>query len=70
MIKVSDIFHIVYKGNPKTRFVETLMVLLWDLKVIVSSSFKVTTRNHSHIIRSGRSEVAATRSYIVDDLNL
>ena len=70
MIKVSDIFHIVYKENPKAHFVETLEVLLWDLKDIVLSSFKVTIGNHSHIIRSGRSEVAATRSYVVDDLNL
>jgi len=36
----------------------------------VPSPFKVTTENHSHIIRIVRYEVAATRSYIVDDLNL
>ena len=70
MIKVSDIFHIIYKENPKAHFLETLKVLLWDLKDIVLSSFKVTIGNHSHIIRSSRSEVVATRSYIVDDLNL
>jgi len=44
-------------------------VLLWDLKGIVPSSFKITSRNHSHIIRTGRSQVVATRSYIADDLN-
>ena len=70
MIKVSDIFHIVYKENPKAHFLETLKVLLGDLKDIVLSSFKVTIGNHSHIIRSSRSEVVATRSYIVLDLNL
>ena len=32
------------------------------------SPFKVTIGNHSHTIRIGRFEVAATRSYIVDDL--
>ena len=41
-----------------------------NLKGIVPSSFKVITRNHSYTIRTGRSEVAATRSYIVNDLNL
>ena len=70
MIRVSNLFHIVFKGNPKARFGEILEVLLWDLKGILPSSFKVTTENHSHIIRFGRSEVVATRSYIVDDLNL
>jgi len=36
----------------------------------MSSSFEVTTENHSHIIRSDRFEVAVTRSTTVDDLNL
>ena len=42
---VSDLFYIVFEENCKTRFIETLEVLLWDLKCIVSSSFKVTTKN-------------------------
>ena len=42
MIRVSNLFHIVYKGNPKVRFEETLEVHLGDLKGIVPSSFKVT----------------------------
>ena len=42
-------------------FWETLEVLLWDLKGIVPSSFKVTTINHSYIIRSGRFEVSANK---------
>ena len=67
---VSDLFHIVFKENSKALFGETLEVLLWDLKGIVPSSFKVTTGNHSHIIKSARSEVAATRSTTADDLNL
>ena len=49
---------------------KTLEVLLGDLKGIVLSSFKVTIRNHSHIIRTDRFEVATTRYYITDDLNL
>ena len=32
------------------------------------SPFKVTIGNHSHTIRIGRSEVAAIRSYIANDL--
>ena len=68
-MRVLDLFYIVFKGNPKPQFVETLEVLFWDLKDIVASSFKVTTKNHSHTIITGRSEVAATRSTIVDDLN-
>ena len=47
VIMVSDLFHIVYKENPKARFGETFEVLLWDLKGFVPSSFKVTTENHS-----------------------
>ena len=70
VIRVSNLFHIVYKENPKPHFVETLEVLLWDLKGIVSSSFKVTSGNHSHIIRFGRSKVVVTRSTTTDDLNL
>ena len=46
----------------------TLEVLLWDLKGSVSSSVKVTTGYHSHIFKIGRSEVAAWRSTIVEDL--
>ena len=34
------------------------------------SSIKFTTENHFYIIRSSRSEVAATRSTTADDLNL
>ena len=49
-------------------FWETLEVLLWYLEGIVPFSFKVTTGNHSHIIRSGRFEVAATRSTTDGDL--
>ena len=70
MIRVSDLFLIVYKGNPKACFEETLEVLLWDLKGIMPSSFKFTARNHSHIIRSSRSEVAGTRTTIADDLKV
>ena len=70
VIRVSVLFHIAYKGNPKACFEETLEVLLWDLKDIVPSPIKVTTRNHSHIIRSSRSEVVVTRSTTADDLNL
>ena len=32
------------------------------------SLFKVTTENHSHTIRTSRSKVAASRSYITNDL--
>ena len=32
------------------------------------SPFKVTTENHSHTIRTGRSNVAATRSTTAGDL--
>jgi len=32
------------------------------------SPFKVTIGNHSHTIRIGRSEVAAKRSYMANDL--
>ena len=70
MIRVSNLFHIVFKGNPKARFVMTLKVLLWDLKDVVSSPIKVTTENHSHTIRTGRSKVAATKSTTANDLNL
>jgi len=69
VIRVLDLFHIVFKENLKARFVKTLDVLLWDLKGTVPSSFKVTIKNHSHTIRTDRSEVATTRSYIIDDLN-
>ena len=69
VIRISNLFHIVYKGNPKVCFEETFEVLLSDLKGIVPSSFKVTTENHSHTIRIGRSEVVATRSTIANDLN-
>ena len=68
MIKVSDLFHILSKENPKAHFVMTLEVLLWDLKGTMPSPFKVTTGNHSYIIRIGRSKVATTRSTTVDDL--
>ena len=47
----------------------TLEVLLWDLKGVVPSLFKVTTGNHSHTIIIGRSKVAAIRLKTVDDLN-
>ena len=70
MIRVSDLFHILFKGNSKAHFEKTLEVLLWDLKGIMPYSFKVTTRNHSHTIRTGRSEIAAIRSITADDLNL
>ena len=53
-----------YKKETLTTFShiwETLKVLLWDLKGIVPSSFKVTTGNHSHTIRIGRSEDDATK---------
>ena len=70
MIRVSDLFHILFKGNLKACFIMTLEVLLWDLKGIMPSPFKVTIGNHSHTIRIGRSEVAATRSTTADDLNL
>ena len=68
MIRISNLFHIVFKGDPTTRFVMTLEVLLWDLKGTVLSSFKVTTENHSHTIRIGKSKVATTRSTTANDL--
>ena len=34
------------------------------------SSFKVIARNHSHIIRSSRSEVVATKSTTANDLKV
>ena len=34
------------------------------------SPFKVTIGNHSYTIRTGRSKVAASRSYIANELNL
>ena len=70
MIRVSNLFHIVFRGNPKALFVETLEELLGDLKGVVPYIFKITTGNHSHIIRTSRSKVATTRSTIADDLNL
>ena len=70
MIRVSDLIFLIYKGNLKACFEMTLEVLLWDLTGTVPSPFKVTTGNHSYIIRTGRFEVAATRSYIADDSNL
>ena len=69
MIRVSNLFHIVFKGNPKTCFVKTLEVLFLDLKGIVPSPFKVTIGNHFHIIRTSRSKIAATRLTATDDLN-
>jgi len=36
----------------------------------VPSSIKVTTGYHSYIFKIGRSEVVASRSTIVEDLNL
>ena len=69
MIRVSDLFHIVFRGNPKARFEKTLEMLLWDLKGIMPSSFKVTAGNHFHSIRTGRFEAAATKSTTTDDLN-
>ena len=68
MIWVVNLFHIVFKGNHKEHFVKTLKVLLRDLKGIVPSPFKVTTRNYSYTIKTGRSKVCATRSTIADDL--
>ena len=65
---VLNLFHIVFKRNSKARFVMTLEVLLWDLKGVVPSPFKVTTGNHSHSIRTSRSKVAATRSTTTGDL--
>ena len=62
MIRVLDLFHIVFKGNPKARFVMTLEVLLWNLKGTMPSPFKVTTGNHSHTIRTDRFEIVGTRS--------
>ena len=53
-----------YKKKTLTTFShiwETLKVLLWDLKGIVPSSSKVTTRNHSHTIRISRYEDDATK---------
>ena len=35
----------------------------------MSSSIKVTNGNHSHTIRTGRSEFATARLTIADDLN-
>ena len=70
MIRISSETLLVYKGNLKAHFMKTLEVLLWYQKGTVPSPFKVTTKNHSHTIRTDRSEVAATRSYIADDLNL
>ena len=68
MIRVSDLIHLVYIGNPKACFVKILELLLWDLKGAMPSPFKVTTENHSHTIRTGRSNVAATRSTTAGDL--
>ena len=68
MIWVANLFHIVFKGNHKEHFVKTLKVPLRDLKCTVSSSFKITTGNYSHTIKTGRSKVCATRSTIADDL--
>ena len=70
MIRVSNLILLVFKGNPKTHFDMTLEVLFWDLKGIVPSPFKITTRKHSHTIRTGRFKVAATRSTTANDLNL
>ena len=70
MIRVSNIILLVFKGNPKARFGETLdlKVLFWDIKGTMPSPFKVNIVNHSHTIKIGISEVAAIWSYIADDL--
>ena len=68
MIRISDLILLVIKGNPKARFVMTLEVFFWDLKGIVSSSFKVSTENYFHIIKTGKFKVAATRLTMADDL--
>ena len=70
MIKISDLFHMVFKENPNACFALTFEMLFWDPKGTVHSPFKVTTKYHSNTIRTDRSKVAATRSTIVDDLNL
>ena len=70
MIRVSRLFHIVFKGNPETHFVMTLEVLFRSKKVLCLLLSKSLLEFHLHIVRIGRSEVTATRSYIVDNLNL
>ena len=45
-------------------------MLLWDVNGSMPSSIKVTTGYHSHIFRTGRSEVVAWKSTITYDLNL
>ena len=59
---------LVFKQNSKAHFVMTLEMLFWDLKGTIPSPFKVTTENHSHTIRIGRSKVGATRSTTADNL--
>ena len=70
MIRISNLFHIVFKENPKACFAMTLELLFWDLKGTMHSHFKVTTEYHFYTIRTGRSKVTATRSTTADDLNL
>ena len=57
--------HTQRKINRSTHFVETLEVLLWDIKGALPSLFKVTTKNHSHIIRNGRSKVVLEKHMFV-----
>ena len=43
MIRVSNLILLVFKGNLKARFEETLELFFLDLKGTVSSPFKITT---------------------------
>ena len=70
MIRVSRLFHIVFKGNLKTHFVITMEVLFRSKEVLCLLLSKSLPEFHLHIIRINRFEVTATRSYIADNLNL
>ena len=43
MIRVSNLILLVFKGNLKARFEETLELFFLDLNGTVSSPFKITT---------------------------
>ena len=65
-----QIYFTKYLKETLRHILKRLWSFSFDLNVVVPSRLKVTTRNYSHTIKTNRSEVAATRSTTIDDLNL
>ena len=65
-----QIYFTKYLKETLRHILKRLWSFSFDLNVVVPSRLKVTTRNYSHTIKTSRSEVAATRSTTIDDLNL